>query len=93
MYQMTLFKKKVIYKKNYFLINTHQKISNCIILFKFLGGACPQTPLAKGMASLSCDHVQRIALTQANLHFRKIILTSYQNCILSWHTCTYSLKI
>ena len=37
----------------------------------FLGRACSRTPLAKGMASLSRDNVQRIALTQANLHFRK----------------------
>ena len=52
MYQMTLFKKKVIYKNNNYLINTHQKISNCTI---FLGVACPHAdPLAKDMASLSC---------------------------------------
>ena len=46
----------------------------------FLRVACPQTPIyiAKGMASLSCGHVQRIALTHANLHFRKKILTLYQ---------------
>ena len=37
----------------------------------FLGGACSRTPLAKSMASLSLDNVQRIALTHANLHFRK----------------------
>ena len=35
-------------------------------------------PLAKGMASLSCDYLQRIDLTRANLHFRKKILTPYQ---------------
>ena len=78
MYQMTLFFKKVIYKKNYYLINTHQKISNCTIFSNFLGGASPQTPLAKSMASLSYGYVQRIALTHANLHFRKKILTPYQ---------------
>ena len=38
----------------------------------------PRTPLAKSMASLSCDYVQRNALTHANLHFRKNILTPYQ---------------
>ena len=38
----------------------------------------PPTPLAKGMASLSCGYVQRIALTLANLHFKKKILTPYQ---------------
>ena len=38
MYQMTLFKKKVIYKNNNYLINTHQKISNCTFFKKiFLG--------------------------------------------------------
>ena len=52
MYQMTLFLKKVIYKNNSSLINTHQKISNFTIFSIFLGVACPQTPLAKGMASL-----------------------------------------
>ena len=41
MYQMTLFKKKGIYKNNIYLINTHQNISNCIIFFNFLGVACP----------------------------------------------------
>ena len=70
MYQMTLFLIKK-YKKNNYLINTHQKISNCRIFSNFLWGACPQTPLAKGMASLSCDYVQRIASTHANLHFKK----------------------
>ena len=30
----------------------------------------PPPPLGKGMALLSCDYVQRIALTHANLHFR-----------------------
>ena len=54
MYQMTLFFKKVIYKNNNCLINTHQKILNCTI---FLGVACPQTPLAKGIAPLSCGYI------------------------------------
>ena len=67
MYQMTLFLKKVIYKNNNYLINTYHFFSN------FLGVACPQTPLAKGFASLSCGYVQRIALT----HFRKQILTMH----------------
>ena len=44
MYQMTLFKKKMKYK-------------NCTIFSNFLGRACPQTPLAKGMASLSCGYI------------------------------------
>ena len=45
MYQMTLFKKKVIYKKKYDLINTHQKISNCIIFFQiFYGEHAPKPP-------------------------------------------------
>ena len=34
MYQMTLFIKKVIYKKM-IIINTHQKILNCNIFIKF----------------------------------------------------------
>ena len=38
----------------------------------------PPNPQAKGMASLSCAYVQGIALTHANLQFRKKILTSYQ---------------
>ena len=42
-----------------------------LFLSNFLGGACSRTPLAKSMASLSRDNVQRIALTHANLHFRK----------------------
>ena len=53
MYQMRLFFKKVIYEKKYYLINTHQKTSNCTIFEFFLGGTCPQTPLAKGIASLT----------------------------------------
>ena len=49
-----------------------QKISNSPFFKNFLGVACPQTPLAKGMASLSCGYVQRDdALTHANLPFRK----------------------
>ena len=85
MYQMTLFFLKVIYKKNY-LIDIHQKILNCTIFFLFFLWEHAPPPLAKGMASLSCGYVQRIALTHTNLHFRKKILTLYQ--ILSWHTCT-----
>ena len=41
MYQMTLLFKKVIYKNNNYLINTHQKISNCTIFFKFSWGSMP----------------------------------------------------
>ena len=48
-----------------------QKISNSLFFKKILGVACPQTPLAKGMVSLSCGYVQRDALTHANLPFRK----------------------
>ena len=47
MYQMTLFKKKVIYKNNNCLISTHQKISNCI-LFQFSWGSMPPDPPSKG---------------------------------------------
>ena len=67
MYQMTLFIKKVIYKKNYLKIF-------------FLGEYAPKRgkSLIKGMASLVCVYVQRISLTHANLHFRKKILTLYQ---------------
>ena len=67
MYQMTLFIKKVIYKKNYFKMF-------------FLGEYAPKRgkSLIKGMASLACVYVQRISLTHANLHFRKKILTLYQ---------------
>ena len=57
MYQMTLFYKKVIYKDNNCLISTHQKILNCTLFSIFLGVACLQTPLAKGMASLSCGYI------------------------------------
>ena len=49
----------------------------------FLGPACPQTPLAKGMASLLCGYVQRIALTHANLHSRKKFLTPLSNSVYS----------
>ena len=52
MYQMTLFFKKVIHKNNNCLFSTHKKISNCTFFSICLGVACPQTPLAKGMASL-----------------------------------------
>ena len=52
MYEMTLFFKRVIHKNNNCLISTHQKISNSTFLKKILGVACPQIPLAKGMASL-----------------------------------------
>ena len=69
MYEMTLFFQN-LWKNNY-LINIHQKISNCTINLEFSWGACSQTPLAKGMASLLCDFVHGIALTHANLHFRK----------------------
>ena len=85
---MTLFFKKSNTSKKYHLINTHQKISNCTIFLNFLGGTCPQTPLAKCMASLSCGYVQRIALTHTNLHFRKKSRPPIKFCILSWHTCT-----
>ena len=68
MYQMTLFKKKVIYKDNNYLINTHEEISNCTIVFKFSWGSMPPDPLANGMASLSCGYVQCIALTHANYY-------------------------
>ena len=81
MYQMILFFKKVIYKNNNYLL-THQKISNCTIFFKFSWGSMPPDPLSKGMASLSCGYVQRIALTHANLHFRKKILTPIKFCML-----------
>ena len=48
MYQMTLFFKKVIYKNNNYLFNTHQKISNCTIFFKFSWGSMPPDPPSKG---------------------------------------------
>ena len=45
MYQMTLIFIKVIYKKNNYLIITHQKMSNCTIFFSnFLGGHTPKPP-------------------------------------------------
>ena len=73
MYQMTLFKIKKVADKNNYLIITHQKISNCTILFKFLLGRIPHAPLAKGMASLSCGYiyVQRIALTYMQIYISK----------------------
>ena len=48
MYQMTYFLKKVIYKNNNYLINTHKKISNCIIFFKFSCSSMPHRPPSKG---------------------------------------------
>ena len=67
MYQMTLFIKKVIYKKynlkNFFLCEYASKRAKSLI---------------KGMASLACVYVQRISLAHANLHFRKKIMTPYQ---------------
>ena len=42
-------------------------------------------PYTKGMASLSCGYVKRIALTHANLHVRKKILIPYQT--LYTHRC------
>ena len=63
MYQMTLFLKKVIYKNNNCsLVLMHQKISNCTLFSIFLGVACPQTPLVKGMASLSCGYMCSVLL-------------------------------
>ena len=63
MNQMTLFFKKVIYKNNNYLINTHQRYQIAPFFFKLSWGSMPPDPLAKGMASLSCGYVQRIALT------------------------------
>ena len=48
MYQMTLFLNKVNYKNNNYLINTHQKISNCTIFFKFSWGSMLPDPPSKG---------------------------------------------
>ena len=58
---------------------------NCIIFFQiFLGEHAPKPPpLSKGMASLSCGYVQRIALTHANLHFRKKNLDPLSNFVYS----------
>ena len=59
----------------------HQNVSNCTNFFKFPWGSIPPNPPSKGhMASISCGYIyaQRIALTHANLHFRKEILTLYQ---------------
>ena len=76
MYQMTLFFKKVICKNNNCLISyTHQKISNCTIFKIFLEVACPQTPLAKGMASIMwvymcsiyCFHTCKFTFQKKNL--------------------------
>ena len=48
MFQMTLFFEKCnLYKSNY-LINTHQKISNCTIFFKFSWGSMSSNPPGKG---------------------------------------------
>ena len=69
---MTLVKKIII---KLILTKRYQIAS---FFLDILGGACPQTPLAKGMASLSCDYMQRFALIHANLHFRKKSLISYQ---------------
>ena len=87
MYQMTHFIKKGIYKNN----KVCKRYQIAPFLSNFIGVACPQTPLAKGMASLSCGYMQRDALTHANLPFRKKILTHYQ--ILYWPTLlTYMYK-
>ena len=48
MYQMTLFFKKVIYKNNNYLINTHQKILNRNIFKKFSWGSMLPDPPSKG---------------------------------------------
>ena len=47
MYQMTLFFKKVIYKNNNYLINTHQRYQIAQFFSNYLGVACPQI-LSKG---------------------------------------------
>ena len=44
MYQMTLFFKKIVYKNNNYLINTHQKILNCTICFQFSWGSMHPAP-------------------------------------------------
>ena len=80
MYQMILFL-IVIYKKFIILLIFTKRYQIAIFFSNFLGGTCSRSPLAKGMASLSCDNVQRIALTHANLHFRKIILTPQSNSL------------
>ena len=88
MYQMTLFKKKVIYKKNNYFISTHAPI------FNFSWGSMPTDPPSKGHGfTIMWLYVQRIALTHADLHFRKKILTPLSNSVYSPDTCTNELKI
>ena len=73
MYQMTLFIKKVIYKKRMIIINTDQKILNCNIFIKFSWVSMPPNgpnPLLKVWLHYHVA-MQRISLTHANLHFRK----------------------
>ena len=72
MYQMTLFIKKVIYKKKLF-----KKI--------FLGEYAPKRAksLIKGMASLACVYVQRISLTHAIFTFQKKNLDPLSNSVYS----------
>ena len=78
MYQMTLFFKKVIYKKViiYLILTKRYQIAPFFQIFLWEHASKP--PLAKGMASRSCGYVQRLALTHANLHFTKKVLTPYQ---------------
>ena len=90
MYQMTLFFIKIIYKTIIISLRFTKRYQ--IAPFFFLEGVCSRTPLAKGMASLSCGYVQCIALTHANLHFRKIILSPYQ-ILYTLQTYMYKIKI
>ena len=80
MYQMTLFFKKVIYKNNNCFISTHApKDIKLHPFFNFSWGSMPTDPPSKGHGfTIMWLYVQRIALTHANLHFRKKILTPYQ---------------
>ena len=79
MCQMTLFIKKVIYKKYDYNQYSPKGIKLQHFYKIFLGEHAPKRakPLIKSMASLSCGYVQRISLTHANLHFRKKIFTPY----------------
>ena len=80
MYQMTQFLKKLIYKNNNYLINTHQKILNCTISFSnFLGVACPQPPPpSKGHGFTIMWLCAVYCCDKSKFTFQKKILTPYQ---------------
>ena len=81
MYQMTLYFKKVIYKK-YYLMNTQQNISNCAIFSNFLGEHAPKLP-GKGHGFTIMWLCAAYCFDTSKFSFQKKILTPIKFCILS----------